>query len=159
MFGGFLLPSANAHGNQFTIRVRNMTDRKSKKGPSLFRVLRMLESNKDGVAPEVRDRLDKLEPILKKVELYRHRFAAHKEIGAKLPGLDTAKFRPLLDKLDAIFKLACEKATSTTYDTRLPHIDDPAHALQALSDAASGRTYDRSSRPIHDYDDWLIGCH
>jgi len=153
------MPSANAHGNQFTIRVRDMTDGKSKKGPSIYRALSMLENNKSAVAAEVRHRLDALEPILKKVELYRHKFAAHKEIGAKLPTLDTATFRPLLDELDAIFKLACEKATDFTYDNRLPHIDDPVHALQALSDAAAGRVYDRSSYPKHDYGKWLVGCH
>jgi len=107
-YKGFFLPTRKAHLDQWVIKVSNIVSNDAK-APSFYRVLRMLDRNAS-LAPGVdvgalRTRLKSQEKVLKAIEQYRNKRAAHWDttVAQPLDPVLVGDSRRLLEELEKIF--------------------------------------------------------
>jgi hypothetical protein len=107
-YRGFFLPSLNAHIDRFYIKVSNVVSSDSRQ-PSLYRLLKMLTCN-PALAPGIdvrnlRTRLGRQKGLLKRIDDYRDRRAAHWDMDNSEP-LDpgqVSEIQHLLREMGGIF--------------------------------------------------------
>lgn len=106
-YKGFFMPARAAFLDRCFIKIANVTDKKGKKAPSLYRLLDRVEENPSLSThlnvEHLRKRMDDNHEVEKKVRRYRDKRAAHREERASLQPVHIGEVRGLLQDTESVF--------------------------------------------------------
>ena len=135
-YKGFFLPTRNAHLDRFFIKLSNTVDA-DPRSPSFYRVLKMLATKAD-LAPTIdvrslRNRLKKLKDLLRRINQYRNKRAAHWDTDAiELDSVHVGESRSLLEELESIYNEINSAHNGNVWSFKISQYRDTDRLLNEL---------------------------